>query len=85
MRTQTVRLNVDVPETIHRKFKSYCAIRGLSMTEEVIRLIAKAAPSSTRHTENEGNPPEQATREGVSGERNVASNRRKSGRSKPKK
>lgn len=37
----TKRLTVDMPEELHGRFKSACAIRHLKMVEEINTLVAR--------------------------------------------
>jgi len=36
-----VKLTIDVPEPMHRAFKAYAALRGKTMTELILRQIAR--------------------------------------------
>jgi hypothetical protein len=35
----TVRLNINIEQSLHRRFKAVCAITGERMTDVVLRLI----------------------------------------------
>ena len=41
---KTVRLNVLLPEELHKRVKSACAIEGVSMTDVVIEFLEQRFP-----------------------------------------
>lgn len=39
------RLTFDVPESLHRRIKSQCAVKGVKMTDELRALLEKHFPA----------------------------------------
>lgn len=38
---ETTRFTIDIPVELHRKIKSYCALKGVKMKEEIQVLLEK--------------------------------------------
>jgi len=36
---ETTRFTIDIPSELHRKIKSYCALKGVKMKEEIQALL----------------------------------------------
>lgn len=44
---ETKRLTFDIPDSLHRRIKSQCAIRGVKMAEVIRQLLEKQFPDAT--------------------------------------
>ena len=40
------RLTIDVPETLHRRIKAACAVRGETMNDALLRLVESGFPET---------------------------------------
>jgi hypothetical protein len=40
------RFTIDVPDTLHRRIKAQCALRGVKMADEIRRILAEQFPES---------------------------------------
>ena len=38
------RFTIDVPDTLHRRIKSQCALKGVKMADEIRRILAERFP-----------------------------------------
>jgi hypothetical protein len=38
------RFTIDVPESLHRRIKAQCAIRGMKMADEIRRILEERFP-----------------------------------------
>ena len=38
------RFTIDVPDALHRRIKSQCALRGVKMADEIRRILAEQFP-----------------------------------------
>jgi hypothetical protein len=38
------RFTIDVPDTLHRRIKAQCALRGVKMADEIRRILAEQFP-----------------------------------------
>jgi hypothetical protein len=36
---ETTRFTIDIPSELHRKIKSFCALKGVKMKEEIQKLL----------------------------------------------
>lgn len=42
----TIRLNLNIPRSLHARIKSQCALQGRNMTEAIMELLETHFPSS---------------------------------------
>lgn len=43
---ETKRLTFDIPDSLHRRVKSQCAIKGVKMADEIRELLEKHFPNA---------------------------------------